>query len=146
MDRSITLAADVEADAARVTEILSTTAGQRAFWTANCDVSGDRARFGFAASPVDLECDVVVEAGKLVRMRVTSGFPFWEGSTFEWELGAAGRAESGTQVLFRHHGFAEGYPEADLGYTAQVWAMVLDRLTKYVATGTPQPFFPEGPA
>ena len=146
MDSYTCLAVDVEADAARVTEILSTTEGQRSLWTADCDVSADRARFGFAAAPVDLECEVTVETGKLVRMRVTSGFPFWEGSTFEWELGAAGRAGSGTQVLFRHHGFAEGHPEADLGYTAQVWAMVLDRLTKYVATGTPQPFFPEGPA
>ncbi len=146
MDRSITLAVDVEADAARVSEILSTTEGQRAFWTANCDVSGDRARFGFAAAPVDLETDVTVEPGKLVRMNVTSGFPFWDGSTWEWELGEATRAESGTSVLFRHHGFGAGYPEVDLGHTAQVWAMVLDRLAKYCATGTAQPFFPEGPA
>jgi hypothetical protein len=146
MDRYTCLAVDVEADAARVTEILSTTEGQRSFWTADCDVSADRARFGFAAAPVDLECDVTVETGKLVRMRVTSGFPFWEGSTFEWELGEAGRAETGTQVLFRHHGFADGYPEADLGHTSQVWAMVLDRLAKYCATGAAQPFFPEGPA
>ena len=146
MDRSIGLAVDVEADAGRVTEILSTTEGQRAFWTANCEVSSDRARFGFAAAPMDLEADVTVEAGKLVRMHLTSGFPFWEGSTFEWELGEATRAPSGTSVLFRHYGFGEGYAEVDLGHTAQTWAMVLDRLAKYVATGTPQPFFPEVPA
>lgn len=146
MERSISLAVDVEADAARVTEILSTTEGQRAFWTANCDVSPDRARFGFAAAPMDLEADVTVEAGKLVRMHLTSGFPFWEGSTFEWELGEATRAPSGTSVLFRHYGFGDGYAEVDLGHTAQTWAMVLDRLAKYVATGTAQPFFPEGPA
>lgn len=47
MDRSITLAAD----ASRVGEILSTTQGQQAFWTADCEVSADRARFGFAAAP-----------------------------------------------------------------------------------------------
>lgn len=146
MDRSICLAVDVDADAARVTEILSTTEGQRSFWTADCDVSGDRARFGFAAAPVDLETDVTVEQGKVVRMLVTSGFPFWEGSTWEWELGPATRAETGTSVLFRHHGFGEGYAEVDLGHTAQTWAMVLDRLAKFVATGKPQPFFPEGPA
>jgi hypothetical protein len=101
MDRSISLAVDVEADAARVTEILSTTEGQRSFWTADCDVSPDRARFGFAAAPVDLETEVTVEAGKMVRMHVTSGFPFWDGSTWEWELGEATRAPSGTSVLFR---------------------------------------------
>lgn len=142
MDRTITLAADVEGDASRVFETLSTTAGQRAFWTTDCDVSADRARFGFAQAPVDLEADVSTEPGKLVRMRVASGFPFWEGSTWEWELGKAMRAETGTGVLFRHYGFGEGYAEVDLGHTAQTWALVLDRLAKYVASGSPQPFFP----
>jgi hypothetical protein len=32
-----------------------------------------------------VEAAVTVELSKLVRMRVTSGFPFWEGSTWEWE-------------------------------------------------------------
>ena len=142
MDRSIILAADVEADLARVFEVLSTTDGQRAFWTADCDVSADRARFGFPIAPVDLEADVTTEPGKLVRMRVTTGFPFWEGSTWEWELGPAARAETGTSVLFRHYGFGEGYPELDLAFTAQTWAMINERLAGYIATGTPQPYFP----
>jgi hypothetical protein len=142
MDRSITLAVDVEADPSRVVEILATTQGQQAFWTTDCEVSAGRARFGFAAAPVDLLADVTTEPGKLVRMHVTSGFPFWEGSTWEWELGPASRAESGTSVLFRHYGFGAGYPEMDLGHTAQTWALILDRLRGYVATGSPQPFFP----
>src|SRR3954452_24619802 len=107
MDRSIALAVDVPADAARVFVILSTTDGQRAFWTADCDVSADRARFGFAQAPVDLLAEVSTEPGKLVRMRVTSGFPFWQGSTWEWELGPATRAETCTSVLFRHYGFGD---------------------------------------
>ena len=127
---------------ARVAEILSTTQGQQAFWTADCEVSADRARFGFPQAPVDLLADVTTEPGKLVRMRVTSGFPFWEGSTWEWELGPAARAESGSSVLFRHYGFGDGYAEADLGYTAQTSALVLDRLQRYVASGSPQPLFP----
>ena len=143
MARSVTLAVDIDGAPDRVFEILSTTEGQRSFWTSNCDVSGDRARFGFAAAPVDLETDVTTEPGKLVRMHVTSGFPFWEGSTWEWELGEATRAETGTGVLFRHYGFADGYPETDLGHTAQTWALILDRLATYVATEKPQPFFPE---
>jgi uncharacterized protein YndB with AHSA1/START domain len=142
MDRAIILAADVEADRARVFEVLSTSQGQRSFWTADCDVSATRARFGFAQAPMDLLADVTTEPGKLVRMRVTSGFPFWEGSTWEWELGEATRAGTGTGVLFRHYGFAEGYPEIDLGHTAQTWALILQRLAGYLATGTPQPFFP----
>ena len=142
MDRSIILAADVQADHARVFEILSTTQGQRGFWTADCEVSAGHARFGFPQAPVDLLTDVTTEPGKLVRMRVTTGFPFWEGSTWEWELGAASRAEAGTSVLFRHYGFGDGYPEIDLGHTAQTWALIMQRLARYVATGTPEPFFP----
>jgi hypothetical protein len=140
---SITLAVDVPASADHVFEILSTTAGQRGFWTADCDVSASEARFGFAQAPVDLETDVSTEPGRLVRMHVRSGFPFWEGSTWEWELGPASRTESGTSVLFRHYGFSEGYADIDLGHTAQAWALILDRLAKFVSTGDPQPFFAE---
>ncbi len=142
MTASLVLAVDVAADAQRLTEILTTTAGQQGFWTADCDVAPDKARFGFAAAPVDLEVAVTTEPGTQVRMTVTSGFPFWEGSTWEWQLGPAARAGSGTGVVFRHHGFADGYPEADLGYTAQTWAMVLQRLAQFAETGSPQPYFP----
>lgn len=142
MERTITLTVDVDTDPSRVFELLSTTEGQRAFWTADCDVSDTKARFGFPQAPVDLLADVTIGAGKLVRMHVTSGFPFWEGSTWEWELGPASRAGSGTSVLFRHYGFADGYPEIDLGHTAQTWAQIEDRLAAVAASNTPQPFFP----
>jgi hypothetical protein len=142
VDRSITLAVDVEGDPDRLFDVLATTAGQQAFWTADSEVADGRARFGFPGVPVALLTEVTAEPAKLVRMRVTSGFPFWEGSTWEWELGPANRTSSGTGVVFRHYGFGEGYPEADLGYTAQTWALILDRLAKFMATGEPQPFFP----
>jgi uncharacterized protein YndB with AHSA1/START domain len=142
MNRSVTLAVDIDSDPSRVFEILSTTQGQRAFWTADCDVSADTARFGFPQVPVGLEVEVTTEPAKLVRMHVTSGFPYWEGSTWEWELGEAARAATGTGVLFRHYSFGEGYPETDLGHTAQTWALILERLARFAATGTPQPFFP----
>ncbi|WP_186762974.1 hypothetical protein [Lentzea tibetensis] len=48
------------------------------------------------------------------------GFPFWEGSTWEWELGEPARTESGTGVLFRHYGFGDGYAGIDLGHGADV--------------------------
>ena len=76
---------------------------------------------------------MTAEPGKLVRMQVTSGFPFWEGSTWEWELATAARAETGTGVLFRHYGFAGGYAEIDLAHTAQTWALILQRLGGYLA-------------
>lgn len=142
MDRSIALAADVGADPAHVFQILATSEGQRGFWTADCDVYADHARFGFPQAPVDLITDVMTEPATLVRMHVTSGFPFWEGSTWEWELGPANRAESGTAVVFRRYGFDAGYPETDLGYTAQTWAMILDRLSTFATTEKADPLFP----
>ncbi|MEO7943189.1 MAG: hypothetical protein ABIR34_07285 [Marmoricola sp.] len=142
MSNTISLAVDVEADAAHVFEILSTTEGERAFWTADCDVAEESARFGFTAAPVDLITTLTKEANKLVRMTVTSGFPFWDGSTWEWELGNAARAESGTGVLFRHYGFGDGYAEIDLAHTAQTWALILDRLAAYADSGVANPFFP----
>ena len=142
MNQTVALAVDVQAEAARLFEILTTTEGQRAFWTADCDVAVDKARFGFEDSPVDLEVTVSTEADKLVRMSVRSGFPFWTGSTWEWQLSAPLRTHTGTGVLFRHHGFGEGYPQIDFAHTAQVWAMILDRLARYAETGAPQPFFP----
>lgn len=146
MERSIALAVDVDADRSRVYETLTTTDGQRAFWTSDCDVSSEHARFGFPGAPVDLDAAVTVDAGKVVRMRVISGFPFWAGSTWEWELGEASRAERGTSVLFRHYGFGPGYAEIDLAHTAQTWALILDRLARYLATGTRVPFFPAATA
>ena len=146
MTRSITLAVDVTADAATVYDILATTDGQRSFWTADCDVAADRARFGFAQAPVDLVTTVTTEPGKLVAMTVTSGFPFWAGSTWEWDLGPATRAEGGTGILFRHHGFGEGYPEVDLGHTAQTWALILSRLAEVADGGASHPFFPDAAA
>jgi uncharacterized protein YndB with AHSA1/START domain len=142
MDRSIRLAADVEAERDRVFRVLSTSEGQRGFWTADCEVSGGHARFGFPQAPVDLVADVTTEPGKLVRMRVTTGFPFWEGSTWEWELGEPARSQTETGVLFRHYGFADGYAEIDLAHTAQTWAMIMDKLARYVASGSADPLFP----
>lgn len=142
MNRSISLAVDVPVDDARAFDILSGTEGQRAFWTADCEVFDDHARFGFPQAPVDLEVAVSTEPGRLVRMQVTSGFPFWTGSTWEWELAAAAHAETGTGVLFRHYGFEDGYPESELAYTAQTWAMILDRLARHATDGIAQPYFP----
>lgn len=144
MTRTISLAVDIDADANRIFDVLSTAEGQRSFWTADCDVSDQHGRFGFAAAPMDLEVDVVTRRPELVQMTVTSGFPFWEGSIWEWQLGAAARAASGTGVLFRHRDFADGYLEIDIAHTAQTWALVLDRLSRFLTSGAPDPLFPAG--
>src|SRR5262249_31860205 len=142
MSQIITLALDVQADPARLFKILTTTEGQRGFWTADCDVAADKARFGFEASPVDLDTTLTTEPDKLIRMSVTSGFPFWQHSSGEWTLFAPLRTKTGTGVLYHPPGFTGGSPEIESAHPAQVWAMTPDRLARYAETGTPQPFFP----
>ena len=120
-------------------QTLSTTQGMRLVWTSNCDVADGKARFGFAMAPVDLDCTVEVVDGKSVRYTVESGFPFWNGSVFEWELRVAVRAERGTNLLFRHRGFEDGYPETDLAFTSQTWALIQQTIKAQAEGGTPGP-------
>ena len=135
MSKSIVLTVDVEASPARVYQILTTTQGQSAFWTADCDVYADHARFGFPGEAT-VEVDITTQPERLVRMHATSGVT--HGGTWEYELHPA---DEGTTVLFRDLGFPEQSPDLDLGRTAQTWARIMDRLVSYVATGKPQPYF-----
>ncbi len=144
MSHSIILGLNVDAPLERVFEILTSTEGQKSFWTEDCEVSSDHARFGFVEAPVDLEVSVKQEPNRLVQMKVTSGFPFWDGSTWEWELKKNGDTEDSTTVIFRHYGFVDGIDENNVGGTAQTWAMTLDRLAKFIATGIAQPYFVSG--
>jgi uncharacterized protein YndB with AHSA1/START domain len=141
MSQSILLAVNVEAPPQRVFKILSTTKGQRSFWTDDCNIEGDRARFGFAEAPMDLTVSVRTVENALVQMKVLEGFPFWETSTWEWELRQDADHEDHTTVIFRHYGFGEGIPENALGGTAQTWAMTLEHLTIFIATGKANPYF-----
>jgi uncharacterized protein YndB with AHSA1/START domain len=141
MSKSIVLAFDVAASPARVYEILTTTQGQSAFWTADCDVSADRARFCFPGEAA-VEAVITPQPQRLVRMHATSGVTHGGNVTWEYELHPA---EEGTTVLFREYGFPEGCHDIDIGRTAHTWAQIMDRLVSYVATGRPQPFFPANP-
>lgn len=140
MSTPILLAVDIDASAADIYLALTTSEGQRGFWTSDADVTAKTARFGFAMAPMDLDVAVASKADRKVSMTVTTGFPFWGGSTWSWELGPAARAETGTSVLFRHDGFEAGYPDTDLAMTAHTWAMILDRLRSYMTTGKAEPY------
>ena len=138
MSKSIVLAFDVAASPARLYQILTTTEGQSAFWTADCDVHAGHARFGFPGeSPI--EAAITTQPERLVRMHATSGITHGGTVTWEYDLHPA---DEGTTVLFREYGFPEEHPDLDLGRTAQTWARIMDRLVSYAATGSPQPFFP----
>ncbi len=56
MSKSIVLALDVAASPARVYDILTTSEGQSAFWTGDCDVDASHARFDFPGeSPIEAD-------------------------------------------------------------------------------------------
>jgi hypothetical protein len=141
MGLRIALATTVETTASKVYDILRTTEGQRAFWTSDCELDDQRGRFGFAQAPVDLNVTIALVADELVRMKVESGFPGWNGSTWEWTLVEHHDAPDQTIVQFRHYDFEPDETEGQMAYSAQSWAMILDRLARYVKTGVPDPFF-----
>jgi hypothetical protein len=145
VEHRIALAIRAEGPRSHVYEVLSTTEGHRAFWTTDCDVHADHARFGFLQAPVDLEVSVNLVHDELVSMTVTSGFPGWNGSTWQWALSSASDDEDVTVVQFRHFGFEPGHDEDAVGFTAQSWAMILERLARFVKSGTPDPFFDNEP-
>jgi hypothetical protein len=141
MTLRIALATTVGAGRSKVFDVLRSTEGQKGFWTSDCELDDEHGRFGFLEAPVDLNVSISLVADELVRMKVESGFPGWNGSTWEWSLSSHHDSPSETNVQFRHYGFESGYEEADMAYTAQSWAMILDRLARYVKTGEPDPFF-----
>jgi hypothetical protein len=141
MGMRIALATTVPASRATVYDVLRTTEGQKAFWTADCELDDHHGRFSFVEAPVDLIVSISLVADELVRMKVDSGFPNWNGSTWEWGLSSPPDSVDETAVQFRHYDFESGYSESELAYTAQSWAVILDRLARYVRTGLPDPFF-----
>ena len=141
MGMRIALASTVAAPRTKVYDILRSTEGQKAFWTSDCELDDRRGRFSFVEAPVDLIVSVSLVADELVRMKVDTGFPNWNGSTWEWALSTNPESPNETIVQFRHYDFESGYTESELAFTAQSWAMILDRLARYVRSGVPDPFF-----
>lgn len=142
MPGPILLAVDIEADAGRIYDAISTQTGQAAFWTSDLDVEpvvGSIARFGFPEAPVDLRMRVdVLEPNRLVGWTCLGDFPFWAGTTVAWELSVA--PTGGTTVLFRQDGWSDDYPDLDYARVSYVWGRILGALKGYAETGTPQPF------
>ncbi len=141
MTLRIALATTVGASRSKVYDVLRLTEGQRGFWTSDCELDDGHGRFGFLEAPVDLNVSISLVADELVRMKVESGFPGWNGSTWEWVLSSHHDEPGETNVQFRHYDFEPSYTESDMAYTAQSWAMILDRLAHYVKTGVADPFF-----
>ena len=108
----IALATTVSASRSKVYDVLRSTEGQKAFWTTDCELDDYHGRFSFAEAPVDLIVSISLVAEEPVRMKVDSGFPNWNGSTWEWALSSDPESSNETSVQFRHYDFESGYRTA----------------------------------
>jgi hypothetical protein len=137
-------AVDVESDPAAIRGAIATKDGLAAFWTADVEAEpkvGSVAVFRFPAAPVPLEMRVEAIDSDRVVWRCEGDFPHWEGTTVTWEL-RPGSPGTGTEVLFRHQGWGDDYPEIEFARVNWVWGQVVARLKSYCESGRPQPFFP----
>ena len=142
MGREILLAIGIQADAEKITEAASTKDGLAGFWTSRNDARpevGSEASFGFPSAPVDLKLRLAaLEPGKRVTWDSLGPWPYWEGTSIEWEVEPS--EVGGTNVMFRHAGWADDYPDRDYASVSFVWGQVLARLKAYLESGQAQPF------
>jgi uncharacterized protein YndB with AHSA1/START domain len=142
MRRSLIHAVQVQADPGTVFEAITTSKGLASFWTPDSHAEpspGSTARFGFKAAPVPIEFRIdELDRDRGVGWTCLGPWPFWEGTTVRWELGP-GPEGAGTQVLFRHDGWSDDYPDDQFGGVNFTWGLVMARLKHHVETGERSP-------
>lgn len=142
MTRDILLAVEMEADAATITDALTTKEGLSSFWTPDVVAepeAGTEARFGFAGAPMPLVLHVDrIDPGREVAWTEPRNFPHWDTTTITWNL-SEGSQPGATKVLFRQAGFPDAQPESEFASVAYVWATVLERLKLLAETGRSEP-------
>jgi uncharacterized protein YndB with AHSA1/START domain len=142
MPADILHAVEIEASPEDVYGAVSSQKGLASFWTSDCDAEateGAVARFGFPQAPVDQKMRIdALEPGRRVAWTAQGDFPHWESTTLAWEMEPS---DNGTNLLFRHGGWGDGYPEQDWASVNWVWGQVVARLKGYAESGEPQPFF-----
>jgi len=141
MTRDIVLGTEIHEKPKAVFDTIATRSGLASFWTP--DVEGDESvggelSFGFTEAPVRLPIRVGrLDATSEIEWECLGGFPFWEGTMASWSLSSS---EHGTQVVFRHLGFADEMPEYDFGSIAKTWGSIVARLKEVVESdGAPNP-------
>lgn len=132
----------IEASTAAVYAAISTSAGNRGWWTADSKVetkTGGKAEFGFQKRAVvfHMTVDKLVE-GREVVMSCHYGPPEWTGTTLIWKIVPDGKQ---TILNFTHAGW-----KAMTDYCAScnsMWGRLMYRLKEYVQTGRSDPQWTE---
>jgi uncharacterized protein YndB with AHSA1/START domain len=142
---SITNAIDIAAPADKVFQAITTTEGERAWWTTDCEVGkkvGDQAAFRFNPMSGDKGTMEVrfsidrLDKNALVRWTCTGNQnnPDWQDTEITFVLAADGK---NTRLGFAHTGWRAKSPvyEACVGG----WTHFLNSLKAYVETGKGTP-------
>ena len=132
----------IEAAPQTVYQALTTQQGLAAHWTDQVEAEptvGSIATFclGPDADYVYRMRVVTLDAPRLVEWRVLEAADVnWVGTDIRWTLTPS---DGGTTLRFEHLGWASA--ETSLGQCSYIWAMVIERLGRYAATGRSDPWF-----
>jgi uncharacterized protein YndB with AHSA1/START domain len=132
----------IDADANKIYEALSTEKGLASFWTADTHAEpkvGSIAKFGFHGPVLEMTIDEL-KPGKRVRWSTRGGFPEWKGTSVTWDIKPA--KNGGHEVTFNHDGWPEELAPADLASVNYTWGRVVGRLKDYAESGKAVPYFP----
>jgi uncharacterized protein YndB with AHSA1/START domain len=127
----------------RLHDAITTEDGLAAFWTDQTTaepVVGSTATFVFgpdAHTRFDMRIDAIQP--DRVDWTCTDGPDEWRGTRLRWLLTPA---DGGTKLRFEHLGWES--TDGAVAMCSYTWAMILDRLERYLATGQPQPLFDIG--
>src|SRR6266852_2921203 len=118
---------EINADASKIYEALSTAKGLASFWTADSQAEpnvGSVAKFGFHGPVLEMTVEEL-KPGQRVRWSTRWGFPEWQGTSVTWDIKPA--KNGGNEVTFNHYGWPEELPPADLASVNYAWGRVVGR-------------------
>jgi uncharacterized protein YndB with AHSA1/START domain len=132
-----------QADPAQVFRAVSTEEGYKAWWCRNCTADmrpGGEAHFRFRDGEFTVVCRVDrLEPERSVRMKCirAQGAEPWVGTTLEFDLEPI--PGGGSDVRFRHAGWAEVTESDYLAHCTNVWAHFMKSLQEHVEKGAGTP-------
>ncbi len=140
-DYEMVFQVDVEADREGALAALTTEAGINGWWTDRARVSnraGDTLEFSFPGMPKPFGMELVHTGPDGVAWQSTGFPPPWAGTRVVWRL-SDNPDGPGTRIDMRHGGWEPDNPA--IGLVTVGWGQILGHLKRYLATGTPDPFF-----
>ena len=128
----------IEASPAKVYAAISTSEGNRGWWTADSKVDqkvGGKAAFGFDKREAVFNMTVdKLTPNKEVVMSCHGDHPEWNGTTLTWSIGKDGDQ---TSLRFTHSGWKSA---TDFCASCNsMWGQLMFRLKRYAESGEPDP-------